>query len=530
MSLNLQFTWVGVEPVAPPAIGGRLIFCFSESTCYDPFVPGIVRVTFGEDSTTYMSGEMNLPYEVPAGTKVWITFGETYPDIVGTYYTPPAYTYSAVEITFGEGAAIWPPVQVTYEFVVAPPSPAEVEVFGIVIEGEAHTNLLQPGGTNRVSLRFIEEDEFGVVPRGVPTGIRLTGEALGANYERVLTKEIVPDRQVHQSILARQSTDGPVEFEMSYRAHDDLIAAALADGWDDYASGSVTLSLDSTAGTLTASAAPSGAAALTNLSVGRWLQLRAPSDPADGQYLQVVSATSDTLTVSALAGAGTRSVPACTLAGGRVHGGVTPKTFSVERVSHDLDMYTAFRGLSVGSMELLFRVGDPITGLFEFVGRDQEIHDFTVFYEDELIEFSGKPMNSAHGLSNLLEGGQPLTDTFIKEMTLKVDNGVRANYAMWQTKPIAIVHGASRVEGKIRAYLSGPELYTKALNNVRSSLSWTVRDNNGDGYVFTLPRVQYRVPPISATGANIDIMLEMSFVALADPVTGQSVIIDRLGS
>jgi len=85
----------------------------------------------------------------------------------------------------------------------------------------------------RHSLAFIPEAGFGEIPLS-PTMKRLrhTGCDLTLSKKTLESDEIRDDRQIGHFIHSLQSVSGDIDFEMSFGAYDELLAAALFGNWD----------------------------------------------------------------------------------------------------------------------------------------------------------------------------------------------------------------------------------------------------------------------------------------------------------
>ena len=91
--------------------------------------------------------------------------------------------------------------------------------------------------------------------------------------------------------------------------------------------------------------------------------------------------------------------------------------------------------------------------------------------------------------------------------------------------------GSLELKGSLSAYFENGLLYQKFLTNASSSLSFRVIDNAGNGYIITLPFIKYSDATVAGGSMNTDIMVDMSYSALREPVVGGStIIIDRVGA
>jgi len=81
--------------------------------------------------------------------------------------------------------------------------------------------------TSFSELLYCEETTIGTNPSSALTKVRFTGESLTFNSDTTDSQEIRSDRLVPDLIRTATSTSGDVNVEMSYGAHDDLIAGSV---------------------------------------------------------------------------------------------------------------------------------------------------------------------------------------------------------------------------------------------------------------------------------------------------------------
>lgn len=394
--------------------------------------------------------------------------------------------------------------------------------------------------SNRTQLRAILESAFGVIPgTGNCRNVRSTdgGGGLGFSLKSDTSKEIRDDRQVTDLVLTGASAQGAVGFELSYREYDDFIQAALMGTWAEYGTNGVgaalALDINSTAGTLTAAVAPTGANAFSNLEVGQWFRLTAPGDAADGAYLKLAAKTTTELTVNAatpIPGTGSRlAVAACQISSSRLKNGVTERSFSLERAHSDINQFFAYRGMTLSKMSMSYQSGNIVTGSFDFTGKDSVRSGATQLPGSPVASRNFDIMNAVSGVGNILENGSPLTGTFIKSLKFDVDNKLRARDAIGTLGAVSIGAGTLEVKGEMEIYLADGTLYDKFINNTASSITWSSKDNAGNGYVNQFPKVKFSDAKVNSGSLDQDAMLSVPFTALMDPVTGKTMIIDRLG-
>ena len=85
--------------------------------------------------------------------------------------------------------------------------------------------------SSRAQLCYLAETTWGVTPVAAMTRMRFTGESLGFQIQNTTSREVRADRQVADLIQTGAEASGSVEVELSYGAHDALLAAALFSAW-----------------------------------------------------------------------------------------------------------------------------------------------------------------------------------------------------------------------------------------------------------------------------------------------------------
>lgn len=389
--------------------------------------------------------------------------------------------------------------------------------------------------SNRAQVRFIPEATFGVTPTtGNCINLRATGESLAYEIQTTTSQEIRADRQITDVVQTGASTSGGVNFELSYKEYDPFIEAVLQGTWKHYGTEGLgvaaSVTLDSTAGTLTWSVAPTGTSALSELEVGQWFKLIAPGDPANNAFLKLASRTSTSITVTTgtpIPGTGSRAVAATQIKSSRVKNGTVQRSFSIEKEFADVSQFFLYKGMTASKMSLQFQSGSILGGSFDFMGTVSVRADATQLPGTPVTSQTFDVMNAVSGVGSIYEAGVPLAGTFIKSLNLDVDNALRGQDAIGTMGFVGIASGTVSVGGAVEMYLADGTMYDKLVNNTSSSLSWFVRDGNGNGYVYTAEKVKFSGGGVTAGGLNQDVMLSMNWQGLMDS-TGKTISIDRL--
>lgn len=403
--------------------------------------------------------------------------------------------------------------------------------------------------SNRVAIRYVLESAFGVTPTtGNPNNLRITGESLAFALQTDSSKEIRSDRQVTDLVAVGASASGGLNIEMSYKEYDTILQAIFMDSWTVYGtngvSASISFTIDSAAGTLTAATAPAGVDAFSGLAVGQFFRLSAGVDAAHGAILRVASRTATVITVSAatpVPGTGSRAAVAGTVSSSRLVNGSTKRSFTVEKALLDVAQFFRYRGMNASKLSLAFASGAIVTGSFDFMGKDslRNLAGGAVIANtgDSRTTLVGLPIasatydvvNAVTGVGNLIEAGVLMSGVFIKSLKIDIDNKLRGQDAIGVLGFSGVAPGTLMVTGEMEVYLTDGALYDKFVNNTATSVVWTMRDSAGNGYAITLPKIKYSDAKVQAGGLDQDVMLSLPFTALMDATTSKTVIFDRFG-
>ena len=397
-------------------------------------------------------------------------------------------------------------------------------------------------------LRYIPEVTFGVTPNtGNCRNLKMTGETLDYQISKDASKEINATRSVSSVIPLTANASGAVNGELQYQEYDILMAAALQNAWTVFGTNGVSgATFSSTAGglaatSITASAAPTGADAFTNLQKGQWFRLTAPGDANnDGKIVRVSTVTAPTTTVITLdtntpltLNAGT--VANCKIATSRLTNGTTQTSFSIERGNADISTYMCYAGMVPNKMSINEASASFTTISFDFMGKAASNSATTLLPGTPVASYTFDSHSGVSGITcQLWEGGAPITGTFVKSISLDYDNACRSQEALCTLGAIGIGNGTINCSGKLSVYFANAALFTKFKANTNSSIIFSSVDGSGNGYIFTLPVVNIKSWKTNSSAKDQDMMVDIEFVALRDagnavPALQQVIFVDRVG-
>jgi hypothetical protein len=390
--------------------------------------------------------------------------------------------------------------------------------------------------SNRAQVRYLKESAFGVIDTvGTPKDLRVTGESLDFTFQTDTSKELRSDRQTTDVIQVDASAAGAVNIEFSYKEFDQLIEAALQGTWDHFGTNGVSaageVTLDSAAGTLTWTVEPTTTSALTNLEVGQWFKLNAGADAANGAYLKVLSRTATVVTVATstpIPGTGSRAVAGVTISTSTLTNGVTQPSFTVEKEFSDVGQVFTYRGMCVSQMDLNFESGSILTGSINFMGKNAIRGTATAFGAAASASEVFDVMNSVQGVGNVWVDGAPLADTFIRSLSLSINNNLREQKAIANLGAIGIAAGTLAITGNMSIYFADGTLWDGMASNEDYHLSFHVNDGDGNGYVFEILRFKFTSAQTQAGSLDSDVMLDTQYQAIMDKTDLKTIRVTRL--
>lgn len=396
--------------------------------------------------------------------------------------------------------------------------------------------------TNLAQLSLIPEDDFGVTPvTGAGAKLRMTGESLNFNLSKETDKEINAEAQLTSSTTVGADAGGDIKIHMQYAEYDPLFASVMRSTWDVFGTNGVgaTFTADFTSTTITASVATSGTSIFTDLQPGQWFRLTAPSHANDGRWVRVSTSVAPTTTVLTLDANTTlatgTAVTLCKVATSRLTNGVVPTSFTIEKNFTDVTQIFAFRGMYPTKFSTSFASKQLTEGTFTFIGKEGERITTTSLPGSTAASQTYEIQNAVTGVGHVWEGTGPLTSTYIKSLSLDIDSQLRAQDAIGNLGMIGAGVGTFMAKGTMEMYFADGSMYDKFLADTYTQIILSTEDAAGNGYVFTLPRVQLMSGKIEAGSRDADLMASFEYQAYGDKANATAALryamfIDRLGA
>jgi hypothetical protein len=276
---------------------------------------------------------------------------------------------------------------------------------------------------------------------------------------------------------------------------------------------------------------------LTNLQVGQYFRIvdlttDSSVNPRNKGVFKVVARDATSITVPAgsfVADAAPNK--AVKLVTSRLTNGTSKKSFTLEVEHSDSQQFFAYRGMQVNKFDLDLSAGSFVTGSFDFIGRDSVRAGVSSLPGTPVASQSFPVVSAVSGVRGLMLDGAEFNttyQTYIKNFKLMYDNKLIGLDAIGVLGNADVLLGTIELKGSLQVYLSDGSLYDDFLNSVRRNLSVLVQDPQGNGYVVTIPTLEFSSAKRSSGSNDQPVMLDLEWTALMDAASGKSIFIDRI--
>lgn len=390
------------------------------------------------------------------------------------------------------------------------------------------------GNADLTSLRAIKESSWGVTPgSGNLVQIPYTGESLNANIETVMSKEIRSDRSTTDLVQVGQSAGGSFNIEMQFAAFDDFLEGAL------FSVFSAALTIVGDAGDISSTATGfscTDVAKMDAIVPGQWFEVRGFSTNSgeNNGFYQATVATDGTGIVDTAIAPPSIETPAAAAAemhGQMLRNGITQHSYTVEKRLEGLvaTTYQHFLGSVVASLSLNYSAGEILTGSIELLCKTGTMGTAVLAGLTDTPAPTNSPMNSVGDMENILIDGT-LTDKDIFSMTTEIGNNLRGQKAIGNLGNVGIGTGKLSVGGNMSIYFEDKVEMDRYTGNNSFSLSYRLRDDAGNAYIFTFGKVKYENLTANSGGENTDVMAEGTWKAVVDPIYNTTIQIDKIAA
>lgn len=134
-------------------------------------------------------------------------------------------------------------------------------------------------------------------------------------------------------------------------------------------------------------------------------------------------------------------------------------------------------------------------------------------------------INGSNNVASIASGGGAFSDP-VKSLAFSINNNLRAKDKIGEEGAFEIGQGQFVVTGTIEAYFESNELYRQIVDHDDVSMAILLEDSDGVTMGITFPRVKLAEGTPNVGANNADVMMTVNFTAIADPVTGKTMIVD----
>lgn len=380
-----------------------------------------------------------------------------------------------------------------------------------------------------VELSYIKETVWGVTPAAAMTELPMDSENLKQTTQTRTSKQIRKDRQVKDVTRTNVEAGGDVNFTAQYKAHDDLLAGAMMNTWgaDISAVISASVTIAATATGFTDSANQFAAAGIV---VGQWIKASGFANSLLNVFYRVTSVSAGVIATSPVPVATEVAGASVTIKGSLITNGVTKTSFSLEKFFSDIGEYVSYPGMRVNSLKLTIPSTDAITGVMSFQGQKEVGAGATIGTGSLIAAPTFDELTSVDNFADVRLDGALSTLDFT-EVTLSMENKLRAQPSSGKLGPIGIGLGTINLAGTIKAYFESRTEMDKYRNfTAVAGMSWRHQDAAGNAYVFDIGSMKFTDGQQVAGGIDQDVIAELSWVAKLDALTGVTLGINRFAA
>jgi hypothetical protein len=399
-----------------------------------------------------------------------------------------------------------------------------------------------------------------------PTALKelpMTGESMGYQTQSISSSNINSSRQVLDTVQTGYEVSGGLQIELAPKVYDKFLSAALWASWQATAVNEddvdVTIDHDNanddTARTITLSSSlfSTTGPATGKICAGQFFKLvQGTTDPIDedleGVY-QVDTVTSATVALVKQVDGATPFLASATAKDAKIKASMirAPKDgsstnmirqcFLLEKRQSDLatELFTYFTKCYVNNFSVNAQSASLITGSMDFMGELSAMVEASFATGTTDSYTSADSFNGFNGVNHVKEvivNGNNLNGTtntqYIQGFDFAITNNLRGAKAIGHLGNVDTLAGQLGITGNINVFFENKTMYNLFTNQTEFPMSFRIEDENGDGYVFSFPRVTISSDSMSSGGNDQDLVENMQWTAMFHKTLETSMQIDRL--
>lgn len=358
--------------------------------------------------------------------------------------------------------------------------------------------------------------------------VRKSGESLELLRGRLVSPEILSNRQKSDVRLTQKSMGGDLDFPLIYGDFDDFLEATMGGTWTaDISETAADITFASTGGnngTITS-------AALVSFTTDGWIvgdAVVVTGSAGNSKQWNVTNVALHVLTVSGTVPmVAEASGPSITLKTARqtVKNGSTKRSFSIEVGQLDISQFELYVGSIPTKLQLDWKFKNMVMGKMSFIGKDMTLNPATSALT-VVPASTNDPMDTFSGSLN--EAGTPIA--IVTGLSLTINGNQTPDDVIMQATMQDYFLGDFDITGQLDVLFKDNVLYNKFINETESELDITSHGIKNTARTLTLkvPRLKYSTFKKSVTTPK-GIPVSMAFDALFDPTTGTTAMFTRSG-
>jgi hypothetical protein len=207
--------------------------------------------------------------------------------------------------------------------------------------------------------------------------------------------------------------------------------------------------------------------------------------------------------------------------------GTTERSITFEVKRDDTLQYKVIKGAVANQFSLKAASKEMFTGSFSFMGQSFTRDTSSISTTSPTASTTNRPYNGVSDISGVKFGGVAYT-AGVKNFEFTVGNNARMQDQIGSVEAVGFGFGNIDVNGKFTAYFKDANAIITAYNSDSyTSFEFTV-GTAGAGYKFQFPRIHIMKADDATGGINQDVVLDVEWKALRDPVTGVTVKITKI--
>lgn len=218
---------------------------------------------------------------------------------------------------------------------------------------------------------------------------------------------------------------------------------------------------------------------------------------------------------------------AVALIGCEFSNGTDHKSATIEQVHSDVGTFHAYKGCRVNSLELGFTAKEKVTVDVSWMGAEETDDTSTIMTSVSPRSAVCKPVAASLSVGEILLDGATSTE-LIREFSIQVENNLESQFVVGQAKPANITYGSFVVTGSLVFLFKDLTQYEKFKNHDDLAVTVAVADDNGDEFIFDVPRLKFSGMAREVGGKNQVVLLSGEYQALLDSSSGKTLRIHRI--